>query len=326
MIFRTELNPTPASEKFDHSCGIITIGSCFAEVIGNKLAENKFKTLNNPFGTIFNPLSIAKLLESCISGKPLSETSYLHCNHNWYNYQLHSSVIAPSREQLSLLINSIFSRTRSHILSDRILIITLGTAWVYKLSESAETVANCHKQPSRLFEKILLEPEEIIKSLIFSLNLAKDLNPGLKVIITVSPVRHTKDTLTLNSVSKSILRYAAHKLTETLPFCEYFPAYELMNDDLRDYRFYKEDLIHPTAQAENYIWEKFSDTYFSEPTIKTLKKWELLKKALRHNPFNQTTDEYKKFLSSTLRKLEEISESLEVSAEIAEVSEKLSAL
>jgi hypothetical protein len=203
------------------------------------------------------------------------------------------------------------------------LIITFGTAFIYKLKSNNEIVANCHKQPSYNFTKELLTVEEIIVSFELFLNQFKIQNSKLKIILTVSPVRHTKDTLTLNSVSKSILRIACHELSKQFSNVSYFPSYEIMLDDLRDYRFYKEDMIHPTEVAEEYIWNKFSDVFFESETKQLIKEWSSVSMALNHKPFREDSEEYKIFLTETLKKLELLKGKINVKEEINFITNKL---
>lgn len=323
MKFRTELTVTPTNLNIDHKSEIVTAGSCFAEVIGTKLIENKFNAMVNPFGTIFNPLSLAYLLDLASSGLSLPETSYLNTRGTWFNYYFHSSLYGKSKEELHQKLWKLLNLTLKKLEKADFLILTLGTAYVYRLRETGKTVANCHKMPSKHFEKILLSPEEIEIRLRETFQKLKALSPKLQIIISVSPVRHIKDTLPLNNVSKSILRVATHNLSTNTGFITYFPAFEIIMDDLRDYRFYKEDLIHPTNQAEKYVWEKFSTAFFTEETKQINKEWLSIKKAIEHKAFHPESPEHLKFLESTLEKAQKLSSSLALSEEIEVLKQKL---
>ena len=322
-MFRTELNIIPSLEKIEHGNKIITIGSCFSQVIGERLSKNKFETLVNPFGTIFNPVSIFRLLENSISSNFSILSSSVLSQSIWFNYHVHSDLYGDTEEELKSRVEEKVKEVNQWLNQADVLIITLGTAFVYKLNSNREIVANCHKQPSSNFTKELLTVDEIIKTFIFLFDQLKIQNSKLKIILTVSPVRHTKDTLQLNSVSKSILRVACHELSNCFSAVTYFPSYELMIDDLRDYRFYKEDMIHPTEVAEEYIWNKFSETYFKEETKEIIKEWSSVYKALRHKPFRENSEEYKKFLNETLKKLELLKGKINVQEEIDFLRDKI---
>ncbi len=193
-----------------------------------------------------------------------------------------------------------------------VLMITYGTAWVYHLNASGHIVANCHKQNASLFNKSLLSQKHILESFDHTYNELKTLNPGIKIILTVSPVRHIKDTLELNSVSKSILRLSCHTIAEQYADVEYFPAFEMMIDDLRDYRFYKSDMIHPSTEAEDYIWENFLSRY-ADPSLKNfMVKWRVIQSALSHRPFHPQSTGHQHFVSETLKKLDELSSLVDV--------------
>jgi hypothetical protein len=200
------------------------------------------------------------------------------------------------------------------------LILTFGTSFIYKLLNPQVYVANCHKMPKNLFEKELLSVKDICRGFAVLYRELKEINPNLRIILTVSPVRHTKDGMAENQVSKSILRAACHYLTTDYEDVEYFPSYEIMMDDLRDYRFYKPDMIHPNEVAEQYIFEKFSETYFDENLKDFIKKWQPIQKALAHRPFDEKSESHQKFLKKLLKDLQEISTLVNVEKEISEIS------
>lgn len=322
MQFRTELIIPPSPFRISHQSKILTAGSCFAQVTGDKLFEYKFPVLNNPFGTIFNPLSLFRLFNTSLENQALPSETYLEKDGLWYNYHLHSSLKASSKDALSILIVSATEQVKDYLIQGSFLVITLGTAYIYEMASIGEPVANCHKMPQSLFRKRLLSPDEILKCWERLKSNIKSLNPKLKFIISVSPVRHIKDTLPLNAVSKSILRMAAHEMTQAED-CEYFPAYEVMTDDLRDYRFYKEDMLHPTSQAENYIWEKFSACYFSEDTQQINGEWKKLLAALQHKAFSPGSEKHKQFLLETLKKLQAMEKTIDVSKEIYDLEKRM---
>lgn len=280
-------------------------------MVGNRLEKYKFNVLSNPFGNIFNPISVHKLLNS----ESNFSDSYVEKNETWYNYHLHSEFNAWSKQDLEEKIQLKQKQTKAFLETSTTIIITYGTAWVYELNESKSIVANCHKQPQNLFSKRLLSVDEIIKSfhnLIESIPNTKTIN----FFLTVSPVRHIKDTLELNGVSKSVLRVACHQLASIFENVHYFPAFEIMQDDLRDYRFYKKDMIHPTEVAEDYIWEKFSNSVFDKETLQWLPKIDEITTALHHKPFQPESESYRKFLRDLVQKIELLPKKLNFESEI----------
>lgn len=323
MELKTSIKIPKSDHTITHESGIITLGSCFSDVIGSILQDNKFHVSVNPYGTIFNPVSIAELLHLCCNQQILNENTFVKTRNKWFNYHLHSTHFADTKEILEEKFHVISNQLLKELKTCNTLIITLGTAYCYKLKEENFTVSNCHKLPSTMFTKVVLGLEEIIEKLKHSLKEVKKVNPSIKVILTLSPVRHLKDTITLNSLSKSLLRVSCHRLVEELSFAEYFPSYEIMMDDLRDYRFYKEDMIHPSNQAEKYIWEKFSETYFNSHTIQTIKSWNSLSMALQHNPFDSKSLDYREFLERTLEKLEKLNKEINLEQEMSAIRSKL---
>ncbi|MBX0333197.1 GSCFA domain-containing protein [Pontibacter sp. HSC-14F20] len=316
-MFRTELHIPASGIDLSLSSGIVTIGSCFAEVIGQRLQENKAQVLVNPFGTIFNPLSVGKLLRAAISGSHTVTDKLVQHNGIWYAYDLHSSLSSPSRETLLQNIDERLSLTRNSLQQASLLIITLGTAVGYRLQNSGAVVANCHKLPAREFSRELLSFSTLLNDMEHTLEELRQFNPGLRVLFTVSPVRHIKETIEVNSVSKSILRLLCHDITTNHEQAHYFPAYEIMMDDLRDYRFYGRDMVHPTEVAEDYIWDKFVNAYLSEDFRGFLKAWEKMRRAIAHRPFHPDSEAHQSFLKTTFQQLHELSTrySLDISEE-----------
>ncbi|HSI91193.1 MAG TPA: GSCFA domain-containing protein, partial [Adhaeribacter sp.] len=317
MIFRTELHLAPATTQFNLAANVVTVGSCFSEVIGHQLETYKVNTLTNPFGTIFNPLSACKLLQICAGADVELADAFVENNGRWFSYDFHSSFSAPTEEELYEQLDEALVKTRRFLKKADLLIITLGTANVFRLNITGETVANCHKLPASNFTRETLQPEEIITAIAETHSLLRELNPNLRIILSVSPVRHLKDTLELNSVSKAILRLATHFLSQQLPGLDYFPAYELLLDDLRDYRFYKEDMLHPTQVAEKYIWEKFSQVYFDQAFQTFSADWDTILRAMAHKPFHPESAAHQAFVQKTLEKLKALSEKTDVTEQLA---------
>src|SRR6478736_6101750 len=316
MDFRTELNPKVAEHKISLYQPVVTIGSCFADNIGLKLSSNKFSVSANPFGTIYHPASIHKLILQSVYNQPPLEHTYLNSQGIALNYDFHSEFGAAGKNLLEAKIKDVIGHTHHFLKDAKYLLLTYGTSWVYERLDTAELVANCHKMPSAQFKKILLTQKKILESFDETFRALKAFNPGIKIILTVSPVRHLKDTLELNSVSKSILRLSCHTLSELYSDVDYFPAYEILLDDLRDYRFYTSDLLHPTPDAINYIWKKFVTTYLDLETKIFLDDWEEITKALAHKSFQPASQAHQKFLTETLKRLQELKSKVNVTEEI----------
>ncbi len=317
----TKVSITPSEWKIDHQTPALTVGSCFAEVLGGQLSENKFPALSNPFGTLFNPYSIAKVLTMSLENTSPSEELYVqNADGIWRHYDFHSSFWGESRDELEQKLLAVLSEVREFLTSTKVLVITFGTAYVYRYRKNLSLVANCHKTPQSEFVKELLGYEQLQNGWG---DLIRALRTSRRIILTVSPVRHTRDTLPLNQVSKSVLRLLCHRLSEQFKDVSYFPSYEIMMDELRDYRFYKDDLIHPSELAEKIIFEKFADAYLTDEAQVLMAEWQAVRKMLAHRPFQTHTPSYQKHLESTLERLEELSGSLAVEREIEEVRERL---
>lgn len=293
MKFHLDHSPAPSPDQLHHGHHIALIGSCFAENIGQYLQEHRFHTLLNPYGILFNPLSMAICLENILENK-INTKYFVQRDQTYFSLLHHSSVHANTAEALTENIKSIHQQSREFLEKADHLILTLGSAHSYFHKELGTTVANCHKLPGTAFEKRLASVHEISTALTKVLQSLKALNPNLRITLTVSPVKYLKDGLEANALSKATLLLAAHELKNKFQL-NYFPAYELLNDDLRDYRFYKEDLAHPNAQAVHYIWEKFSKTYFSEATQQLNEKIARLHRALAHRPLHHNQEEENKF-------------------------------
>lgn len=322
MTFRTELSPAPSALPITHQTPIVCVGSCFAERIGARLKQGKFPVLVNPLGVIFNPLTLFEVLCLAIEQKDLPADLYTNRDDIWLHYFAHSQYWATSQEELAYTLQQQMQLAYEKLTQAQFLCITLGTAWVYQLASHQSTVANCHKQPAHLFEKRLLQVSEIVASFRALQASLYAVNPSLQIILTVSPVRHLKDTLELNAVGKAVLRLATYELTASIPQVAYFPAYELLMDDLRDYRFYASDLLHPNEAGEQYIWEKFSDTFFRPETTQLLQKIHKVQTSLAHRPLQQN-ESYQKFLLTLQTAIEALPTHLDFEAEKQELAQRL---
>src|SRR5688572_19870142 len=321
--FRTVVSSRPSSDKMGISDRILTIGSCFADAIGTRLHSSRLRVMANPFGNLYNPQSIHKAIRYALFNELPHAHTFLERDGICFNYDFHSEVSSADQNTLSGKLNDITGATHHHLAVAEWIIITYGTAWVYERKETGEVVANCHKIPNNLFTKSLLTQQEITDSFGKLYNELKQFNPRIKIIVTVSPVRHIKDTLELNSVSKAVLRAACHAVIGSFPDVSYFPSYEIMLDDLRDYRFYKADMIHPTDVAEDYIWEKFGESYFN-PDLKTfLPQWKEIQQAINHRPFHASSPAHQTFLKETLKRLESLKGTINVEDEVALIKSQI---
>ncbi|CCH55502.1 GSCFA domain protein [Fibrisoma limi BUZ 3] len=323
MLFHTELTPDSLPVPIRLTDRIVTIGSCFADVMGRQLTDHKIQVLTNPFGTVFNPISIAKLLTMALRGTKPDESLYVERDGIWFHYDFHSSLWARSRAELCERLTERLATTADALRRADWLLLTLGTAVVYRHIQTGQVVANCHKVPGSQFEKYLYQIDHLRDELLKLFKLLRRANPKLQVLLTVSPVRHTRDTLPLNQVSKSTLRVISHELTIWNDWVHYFPSYEIMVDDLRDYRFYEADLIHPNTLAQNYIFEKFAQCAFDDELRGFVTEWASIRKALAHRPLYGDTSAHRAFLNSLLKRLDTLRDLVNVDAERAVVLEQL---
>lgn len=257
MEFRTKVSVGRAPFSIRPCCRMLFVGSCFADSMGRRFADDRFRAVVNPFGVMYNPASVLHTVES-YEGEP-----------------------------------------------PEVAVLTLGTNHVYILKETGEIVDNCRKRPQRLFREEQLTVDVCLDYLSRAVETLLSRNPDVRVVVTVSPIRYAKYGFHGSALSKAVLLLAADRLASMYPdVVEYFPAYEIVNDELRDYRFYAEDMLHPSQQAVAYIWERFAEAFFSEDTRRFLEEWRPIKEALAHRPFRPDSDEYKEFLAATMRKAE----------------------
>ncbi|RYF71492.1 MAG: hypothetical protein EOO39_13860 [Cytophagaceae bacterium] len=329
MQFRTELTPERLPVQVKLTDRIVTIGSCFAEVMGARLTDHKLAVLNNPLGTLFNPFSISKLLGLALTGNVPDEGGYTERDGLWFHYDFHSSFWGTSKEALALLLQVRLQEVGDALQQADWLLLTLGSAVVYQRKETHQTVANCHKMPGTLFDKFLCQLDLVRDELTNLFTLLHRHNPRLTVMLTVSPVRHIRDGLTLNSASKALLRTVCAELCGNsmpgpFPAIYYFPAYELIQDDLRDYRFYEADLIHPNAQAHEYVFAKFAESAFTPDLCAFIKQWEQIRRAMAHRPLHGMTDAHRLFLQKLLQQIDALPATIDTKAERAEILNRLS--
>ncbi|HET7119486.1 MAG TPA: GSCFA domain-containing protein [Hanamia sp.] len=292
--------------KISYQDKILFIGSCFSEEIGYKLKELKLDILQNPNGILYDPLSISDSLFSYIENKSFDEKNLFQLNGLWHSWKHHSSFSGTDKTEV---LNKIYeSQLHAHafLKQAKFLIITLGTAFNYQLKINNENVANCHKAPTDYFEKKLIPTNEIISEILSILTAVEIFNPDLKIVFTVSPVKHIRDGVVENNRSKARLIEVSHSVCDQKQNVFYFPSYELVTDILRDYRFYKSDLVHPNETAVNYVFEKFCDSFFSDDSRKIMKEIKKIITAINHKPFLKHSEAHQKFITGELKKIQEI--------------------
>jgi len=308
MEFRLPFTPKPFLRKIEHHHQLFLAGSCFTEQIGAKLSNYKFKTIENPNGILFNPISISENIISYIDEKMYTENDLFLYNEIWGSWNHHTKFSDVSQTQALTKINQSQKAAHDFLKNADWLIITLGSSYVYEL-ENSKVVANCHKVPTDKFNKKLLSALEVENSLQIMLEKLKSFNPSLKIIFTISPVRHLRDGFVENNRSKANLIAAVHDLVASNENCFYFPSYELVIDDLRDYRFYAEDMVHPNYQATQYVWEKFTTACIDEQSLLIMKEIGIINSAKNHRPFNPTSNQHLQFLKTNLEKTLQLQQS-----------------
>ncbi len=303
MDFHAEFFPKPFLKKIDHSSKLLLVGSCFTEQIGNKLAAHKFNVLENPNGILFNPVSIANAVVSYAAGRKYEESDLFYHNELWGSWQHHTRFSNIEKAKALEMINRSQEKAWPFIKEADWILVTLGSAFVYEnlTDEDRSVVANCHKVPADKFYRRLLDAAEVKNTLSAMMETVKAINPGVNFIYTISPVRHLREGFIENNRSKAALIQAVHSLTDNESIF-YFPAFELVIDDLRDYRFYAEDMVHPNYAATNYVWEKFIATCIGDQSQQLMKEIAVVMAAKHHKPFNPTSEQHKRFLQSNFDK------------------------
>ncbi|MFY0686324.1 MAG: GSCFA domain-containing protein [Cyclobacteriaceae bacterium] len=315
MKFKLDFDVPQSENKISHENRILLLGSCFSENIGNHLALNKFDTAINPFGTLYNPSSIFQMLSLAIDDNH-SPTFFRH-NELWRCWHAHSKISGITKIEVQEKYEIALAQVRDFIVTGDWIVVTPGTSMVYTHKASGQVVANCHTVPQQTFSKSMLEVKTIVSDFVKLRSKIQRINPDLKWIFTVSPVRHIRDGLIANTRSKSRLVEAIHQISENHEHTFYFPSYEILIDELRDYRFYANDLIHPSPQAVEFIWEKFAASFIDDNGLKFIHDWTSLRSAMNHSSLNPNSAAHQKFLMNTINKLEELSVKVDVKQEIA---------
>lgn len=315
MDFRLDFNVTPFSARIRHNDKIILTGSCFTEHIAAYFSEAKFNVLSNPNGIIFNPSSIVSAIISYIEKKTYSKEDLFYFNERWSSWDHHSRFSFSDAQKTLDEINNAQIKAHETLKTADWLIITLGAAYAYEwanksngklhypANRSSTIVANCHKATADLFKKRLLSSEEILAGLDEMIYRLSFFNPDVKIIFTISPVRHIKDGLIENNRSKAVLIQCVHQLVEKFDKLFYFPAYELVLDDLRDYRFFKEDMVHPNGIATRYVWEKFLTACIDPSCYNLLKEIQKINTAFKHRAFNPASSTHQQFVNLNIEKI-----------------------
>lgn len=304
MQFRTQIPISKSSFPIDYNSEIVSLGSCFAENIGEKFRYFKFPVTINPFGIIFNPVSLEKVIRRSLQNDYFTEKDIFFHNDLWHCFEVHSELSSSDKELFLKSLNQTIAAFYNRLTESSHVCITLGTSWGYRNVESGEIVANCHKVPQKRFTKELLSVTQIEESLQNIISLVTSVNPNCHFIFTVSPVRHSKDGFVENQRSKAHLITALHKTFGLeLKAFDYFPSYEIMMDELRDYRFYANDMLHPNQIAIDYIWERFFQTMISETCYPEMEEVNAIQKALQHRPFNPDSESHQKFLRNLQQKI-----------------------
>jgi hypothetical protein len=307
MNFTTKISIAKYTNSIKYSSKIVSLGSCFAENMAEKFDYFKFQNSVNLFGIIFNPVSIEKMVQRIVNKELFTEKDIFFYNERWHCYDVHSDLSHENKEIFLNRLNLKIQQFNILLIQSTHVIITYGTSWVYRDEVSNQIVANCHKVPQNQFVKEILSVEIIEKSIQNTIALIQKINPNCNFILTVSPVRHIKDGFIENLRSKAHLITAIHSVSNLQwSNINYFPSYEIMMDELRDYRFYAEDMLHPNQVAIDYIWIKFFENYISETEFQTMQQVCDIQKALHHKPFNPNSDSHQKFLATLKEKMEQI--------------------
>lgn len=307
MNFYTSVELPGSLPQLTHADRMMLLGSCFATHIGTRLTDAKFRCDVNPYGVLYNPLSISAALREIGGGKVYTQDDLFFFRECWHSPMHHGDFSSIEVADTLQHINEGLQKAQQNFGQLDCLLLTFGTAWVYEQKETGRIVGNCHKQPEKCFVRRRLSADEIVQDYTSLLTELLARNPRLKVLFTVSPIRHIRDGMHANQLSKAVLLLAIDQLQAAFPEnVFYFPAYELLLDELRDYRFYAEDMVHPSEVAVQYVWERFSSVCFSQETLQIIEESENIRRALAHKPFHPDSEEYKRFLGQIVLKIDRL--------------------
>ena len=309
MNLFTSVETSKISPQLETHDVLLLMGSCFATEIGERLQETKLRCRINPFGVLYNPMSIASSLRIILENKFPTEDDFISHEGYWHSLSFHGDFSSPTIEGLRGNIQHSLDACRDCLKQTTCLFITFGSAFVYEWKETGKVVANCHKLPEKLFHRRRLRVDEIVDEYKDLLQAIWQVNPTMRVLFTVSPIRHVRDGLHENQLSKATLLLAIDQLQQLFPDkVLYFQAYELLMDELRDYRFYADDLVHPSRMAVDFIWQRFSEACFTPDTLMTMKSVKEIKNMMEHRPLHPESEEYARFLQQIVLKIEALSE------------------
>ena len=310
MNFFTHIAISRPPRRFSYADRFLLLGSCFAQNMAGYMKENRFDMDVNPSGTLYNPASISRALRILLEGKTFSSSDLFRYGERWYSWMHQGSFSGMSEAECLETINPRLIHAEERLGGLSCLIITWGTAYIYRLRSTGEVVSNCHKVAGREFMRERLSVGDIVADWSELLGLLVNRCPSLQqIILSVSPIRHWKDGAHGNQLSKATLLLAAEQLEQKYPgLVQYFPAYEIMMDELRDYRFYADDMLHPSPQAVEYIWDSFRTNYLTEETLAVMEEWQQINQALHHRPLHPESDAYREFMHQTMLKLKRLQE------------------
>ena len=304
--FLTHVDIPAPGFHIDYKSTLLFMGSCFSDNIGSHMKALKFNVCHNPFGVVYNPASLANNLELLINKEQFTGDDLHYDNELWFSFSHYTLFSDPDKNNCLEKINRSFKAAKEHLTKTDIVLLTLGTSGAYQFKGSGKIVNNCHKLPANKFKRIFLSAQETFEVLKNSIQKLRSFNPDVKIVLTVSPIRHRKDGAIENQRSKAALIMAVSELVKKLEHIYYFPAYEIFMDELRDYRFYASDMIHPSEMAIQYIWERFSKTFLSPETLNIVSDVEKINKSLQHRPRHQEIDSYKKFQTALLKQIDSL--------------------
>jgi hypothetical protein len=299
------------------------VGSCFAQHMADRLLHYKFSCTSNPYGTLFHPIPLLENLTNALKGSEIDDALFLEREDAVFHYSCHSSIWADSKEELRNKLQDLQSSVAKDLKESKLIILTFGTAFLYQLADSGKAVTNCHKQPKNTFTKGLSNPQDIQTIFQSFYSELKKQNPEIQILLTVSPVRHIRDGVHQNNVSKSALLLACEEIQNTFEDIHYFPAYEIVLDELRDYRFFEKDRVHPNEEARDYVWHKFSDALLKPESKLLTKDLDKLFTSINHRAFREESEAHQSFLKKTLNLALELNEKIDLATEIKALKSRL---
>ncbi|MDR3297432.1 MAG: GSCFA domain-containing protein [Prevotellaceae bacterium] len=306
MKFFTTVEIAPLARKLGYEHKLMFVGSCFAESLCKHLCDLKMTAAQNPFGVVYNPHSLAQSLRRMGEKRLLVEDDLRRENGLWFSYTHHGRFAHHDKDECLRLHNESVMRGSWALRTADFLVLTLGTAWAYRHKASGEVVANCHKSPASEFERIFITPDEVTSLLCEAVSRVQRINPEVYTVITVSPVRHFKDGAHGSQLSKAALLLGVDEAVKRCTNTCYFPAYEIVMDELRDYRFYAADMLHPSDTAADYVCERFEQAALSDEAVQTMAEVRQLMAAMQHRPLHAQSQEYRAFCELQLRKIAQL--------------------